>query len=53
MREVNYAGLRMKNPLIVASAESINDFDCMRRAQDAGASKGLKYAESFKQLILR
>jgi len=24
-----------------------------RRAQDAGASKGLKYAEAFKRLILR
>jgi dihydroorotate dehydrogenase/NAD-dependent dihydropyrimidine dehydrogenase PreA subunit len=37
MKEVNYAGLKMKNPVIVASAESINDFECMRRARDAGA----------------
>jgi dihydroorotate dehydrogenase/NAD-dependent dihydropyrimidine dehydrogenase PreA subunit len=27
----------MKNPLIVASAETIRDYECMRRARDAGA----------------
>jgi dihydroorotate dehydrogenase/Pyruvate/2-oxoacid:ferredoxin oxidoreductase delta subunit len=37
MREINFAGLKMKNPVIVASAESINDFECMKRARDAGA----------------
>jgi dihydroorotate dehydrogenase/Pyruvate/2-oxoacid:ferredoxin oxidoreductase delta subunit len=37
MQEINFVGLKMKNPVIVASAESINDFECMRRARDAGA----------------
>jgi len=37
MREINFVGLKMKNPVIVASAESINDYECMRRARDAGA----------------
>lgn len=38
MREINFVGLKLKNPVIVASAESINDFECMRRARDAGAA---------------
>jgi dihydroorotate dehydrogenase/NAD-dependent dihydropyrimidine dehydrogenase PreA subunit len=37
MPEVNFVGLKMKNPVIAASAESINDYECMRRAQEAGA----------------
>ena len=38
VREINFVGLKLKNPVIVASAESINDFECMRRARDAGAA---------------
>jgi dihydroorotate dehydrogenase/Pyruvate/2-oxoacid:ferredoxin oxidoreductase delta subunit len=37
MQEIKFVGLKMKNPVIVASAESINDFECMKRARDAGA----------------
>lgn len=37
MQEINFVGLKMKNPVIVASAESINDYECMKRARDAGA----------------
>lgn len=37
MLEINFAGVKMRNPIVVASAESINDYECMRRAQDAGA----------------
>jgi dihydroorotate dehydrogenase/NAD-dependent dihydropyrimidine dehydrogenase PreA subunit len=37
VEEVNFVGLKLRNPVVVASAETIRDYECMRRARDAGA----------------
>jgi dihydroorotate dehydrogenase/NAD-dependent dihydropyrimidine dehydrogenase PreA subunit len=58
MDEVSFVGLKMRNPVIVASAESINDYECMKRARDAGAGAVVtksvvfpkKYAEGMQYI---
>lgn len=39
--KVNFAGIELKNPLIVASSELTDEFDKIRWAEDNGASAAI------------
>src|SRR4030042_5696002 len=39
--KINFAGIELKNPLIVASSELTDEFDKMRWAEDGGASAAI------------
>ena len=39
--KINFAGIELKNPLIVASSELTDEFDKIRWAEDGGASAAI------------